>query len=102
MTMAPNPFTASPAAMPGKILIIGGGFAGFWAAVAARRVAGPRAGVTLVSPEPVLEMRPRLYEARPETLAVDLLPLLRKVDINFVRGLAMRLDTTARVVTLAS
>jgi len=100
--MAPNPFTASPAAMPGKILIIGGGFAGFWAAVAARRVAGPRAGVTLVSPEPVLEMRPRLYEARPETLAVDLLPLLRKVDVSFVRGEATRLDTAAKTVTLAT
>jgi NADH:quinone reductase (non-electrogenic) len=51
--------------MPDKILIIGGGFAGFWAAVAARRVAGPGAAVALVSREPVLEIRPRLYEARP-------------------------------------
>ena len=88
--------------MPDKILIIGGGFAGFWAALAARRVVGPRAGVTLVSPEPVLEIRPRLYEARPETLAVDLLPLLRKVDVGFVRGEAIRLDTAAKAVTLAA
>ena len=56
--------------MSHNILIIGGGFAGFWAAVAARRVAGPRRR-TLVSPEPVLEIRPRLYEAKPETLAVE-------------------------------
>jgi NADH dehydrogenase len=88
--------------MPDKILIIGGGFAGFWAALAARRVAGPRAAVTLVSPEPVLEMRPRLYEARPETLAVALLPLLRKVDVGFVRGEAIGLDTAAEAVTLAA
>jgi len=88
--------------MPKKILIIGGGFAGFWAAVAARRVAGSRAEVTLVAPEPVLEIRPRLYEARPETLAVALLPLLRKVDIAFVGGAAMRLDTAAKAVTLAA
>ena len=85
-----------------KILIIGGGFAGFWAAVAARRVAGPRAAVTLVSAAAVLEMRPRLYEARPETLAVDLLPLLRKVDVSFVRGEAIGLDTAAKAVTLAA
>jgi NADH dehydrogenase len=85
-----------------QILIIGGGFAGFWAALAARRVAGPRAGVTLVSPEPVLEIRPRLYEARPETLGVALLPLLRKVDVSFVRGEAIRLDTAAKTVTLAA
>jgi NADH dehydrogenase len=87
---------------PDKILVIGGGFAGFWAALAARRVAGSRAAVTLVSSEPVLEIRPRLYEARPETLAVDLLPLLRKVDVGFVRGAAIGLDTTAKVVTLAA
>src|SRR5712672_839623 len=108
MTMTPsvNPFAASPAARPDKILIIGGGFAGFWAALAARRVAGPRAEVTpevtLLSPEPVLEMRPRLYEARPETLAVALLPLLRKVDVGFVRGEAIGLDTAAKAVTLAA
>jgi len=55
-----------------------------------------------VSPEPMLEIRPRLYEARPETLGVDLLPLLRKVDVSFVRGEAIRLDTTAKAVTLAA
>ncbi len=87
---------------PDKILVIGGGFAGFWAALAARRVAGPRADVTLVSPEPALEIRPRLYEARPETLAVDLLPLLRKVDVGFVRGAATGLDTAAKTVALAA
>jgi NADH:ubiquinone reductase (H+-translocating) len=88
--------------MPDKIVVIGGGFAGFWAAVAARRVAGSRAEVTLVSREPVLEIRPRLYEAKPETLAVALLPLLHKVDVGFVRGEAIGLDTTAKIVTLAS
>jgi NADH dehydrogenase len=99
MTARLNPSTASPS---DKILVIGGGFAGFWAALAARRVAGPRAEVNLVAPEPVLEVRPRLYEAKPETLGVALLPLLRKVDVNFVRGEAIRLDTAAKAVTLAS
>lgn len=88
--------------MPDKILVIGGGFAGFWAAVAARRVAGSRAEVSLVSREPALEIRPRLYEARPETLAVALLPLLRKVDVGFVRGDAIGLDAAAKTVTLAA
>jgi NADH dehydrogenase len=99
MTMTPN--STRPKELD-KILIIGGGFAGFWAAVAARRVAGSRAEVALVSPEPMLEIRPRLYEAKPETLAVDLLPLLHKVDINFVRDEATQLETTAQTVTLAS
>ena len=60
--------------MADEILVIGGGFAGFWAALAARRVAGERAVVTLVSREPVLQMRPRLYEAEPETLGIDIVP----------------------------
>src|SRR5258705_2711611 len=103
MTMTPNPSPVpKEVIVPDKILIIGGGFAGFWAAVAARRVAGPWAGVTLVSPEPVLQIRPRLYEVRPETLGVDLLPLLRKVDVAFVRGEAVELDTAAKTVTLAA
>jgi NADH:quinone reductase (non-electrogenic) len=97
--MTPRP---TPSIMPKKILVIGGGFAGFWAALAARRVAGSQAEVTMVSLEPVLEIRPRLYEARPETLGVDLLPLLRKVDVSFVRGEAIRLDTAAKAVTLAA
>jgi NADH dehydrogenase len=87
--------------VPDKILVVGG-FAGFWAAVAARRVAGSLAKVTLLSREPVLEIRPRLYEARPETLAVALLPLLRKVEIGFVRGEAIQLDTAAKIVTLTT
>ena len=88
--------------MSDNIVIVGSGFAGFWAAVAARRVAGSALKVTLVSREPALEIRPRLYEARPETLAVDLLPLLREVDVGFVCGQATRLDIAAGTVTLAA
>lgn len=87
--------------MPDSILIVGGGFAGFWAAIAARRVAGSQAAVSLVSPKPVLEMRPRLYEAQPEMLSVPLLPLLRKVGVTFLHGEAVGLDTSAKAVTLA-
>ncbi|MBV9629413.1 MAG: FAD-dependent oxidoreductase [Xanthobacteraceae bacterium] len=87
--------------MSENILVVGGGFAGFWAAVAARRVAGARARITLLSREPMLEIRPRLYEARPETLAVAVPPLLHKVDIGFTRGEAIGLDTAGKTVTLA-
>ena len=42
MTPTPNPSPIpKEVIVPAKILIIGGGFAGFWAALAARRVAGP-------------------------------------------------------------
>lgn len=86
----------------GKILVIGSGFAGFWAAVAAKRFAGHQVNVTLLSPEPVLQIRPRLYEVKPETLGVDLLPLLAKVAVDFAQGEAAGLDPDTRTVTLAA
>ena len=88
--------------MTNNILIIGGGFAGFWAALAARRVAGDRAAVKMVSREPTLQMRPRLYEAHPETLGVDLMPLLREVGVRFFEGDAVGIDVRGRRVELAT
>ncbi len=88
--------------MTNNIVIIGGGFAGFWAALAARRVAGVRAAVTMISRAPVLQMRPRLYEANPETLGVDLVPLLREAGVRFVEGDAVGIDVAGRTVDLAT
>ena len=88
--------------MTSTITIVGGGFAGFWAAMAARRVAGESASVMLVSREPVLQMRPRLYEARPETLGVDLLPLLEKAGVQFIQGDAVGIDVSAGALELAT
>ncbi len=88
--------------MTDEILIIGGGFAGFWAAMAARRVAEDRARVTMVSREPVMQMRPRLYEANPESLGADLLPLLDTAGVSFVQGDATGLDLAGHTVAFAS
>lgn len=85
-----------------EILIIGGGFAGFWAAIAAKRVAAARARVTLISRGPLLELRPRLYEANPEALGVDLRAPLAAAGVGFMQGEAASIDTAARAVTLAS
>lgn len=87
--------------MSPAILVLGGGFAGFWAALAAKRVAGRAAEVTLVSRTQVLEMRPRLYEAKPETLGIDLPPRLAAAGIGFVEGEAVGLDPAARTLGLA-
>lgn len=84
------------------ILIVGGGFAGFWAAMAAERVVGDKAEVVLVSRTPMLEMRPRLYEAKPETLGADLRGPLSAAGIRFLEGEATGLDIGARRVRLAS
>ncbi|HEX5165884.1 MAG TPA: FAD-dependent oxidoreductase [Thermomicrobiales bacterium] len=88
--------------MTKKILIVGGGFAGFWAAMAARRVAGQQVAVTMLSREPVLQLRPRLYEANPEALGVDLMPLLATVGVDFVAGEAIGLNPVGKHVELAT
>jgi NADH dehydrogenase len=77
--------------MTQPLVILGGGFAGFWAAIAARRLSDTLP-IQLVSRAPVLQMRPRLYEAAPETLGLDLLPLLALADIQFVPGEATALQ----------
>jgi NADH dehydrogenase len=56
-----------------NIVIVGGGFAGVWAALGAPREAasrtrsGQQLNITLVSPEPWLTIRPRLYEGSTPT-----------------------------------
>lgn len=87
---------------PPGIVVVGGGFAGFWAAVAARRVGGSALPVTLVSREPVLAMRPRLYEADPHLLSVPLPPLLARAGVTFLQGEAAGLDVHTATVQLAN
>jgi len=87
--------------MSEAIVIVGGGFAGFWAALAAKRVGGADVEVSLVSREPVLQMRPRLYEASPASLCVDLRAPLGEVGVRFVRGHATEIDLAARRLQLS-
>ncbi len=85
-----------------RIVIVGGGFAGFWAAAAARRVGGEHLDITLVSTGPVLQMRPRFYEANPAELGVDLQPLLEALEVTFVVDVAVGVDLEARSLRLQS
>lgn len=78
--------------MSQKILIVGAGFAGVWGALGAARVldgAGVTSGdveITLISPKPELQIRPRLYESEPQRMAAPLLPLLDAVGVKFLEG----------------
>jgi NADH dehydrogenase len=78
--------------MSRKILIVGAGFAGVWGALAAARVldhAGAIAGdidITLISPNPELQIRPRMYESEPQLMFAPLLPLLETVGVNYMEG----------------
>jgi len=91
-----------------RIVIIGAGFAGMYAALSAARLrdiqgASPdKLEIALVAPEPTLVVRPRLYEPKPETLTAPLQDVLKAIDVVYVRGHAEAIDTKSKVVEIAA
>ncbi|MBI4695260.1 MAG: FAD-dependent oxidoreductase [Gammaproteobacteria bacterium] len=88
-----------------KLLILGGGFAGMWAALTAAReahVAGKSLDVTLVSRDEYLTVRPRLYEPFEDGLRAPLRPVLEPVGVRFVPGEIGNVDAAARRVRVAT
>src|SRR3954451_13408213 len=91
-----------------RLVIIGAGFAGMYAALSAARlrdikgVSPEEFEIALVAPEPVLEVRPRLYEPKPETLTAPLLDVLNAVDVDYIQGSADTIDTDARTVEIST
>ncbi len=84
-----------------KLLILGGGFAGVWAALVAAREAihhGGELEILLVSKDPYLTMRPRLYEPDPENLRAPLQPVLEPVGVGFLEASAERIDPLSKSV----
>lgn len=90
-----------------RIVIIGAGFAGMYAALSAARlrdiqgVSPEKLEIALVAPQPTLVVRPRLYEPKPETLTAPLQDVLKAIDVVYVQGSAEAIDTKARVVEIA-
>jgi len=71
------------------LVIAGSGFAGMWSALSAARavdMAGKRNDVDIivVSPSPMLVIRPRLYEAAIANMDPDLAPLLAAVGVRHI------------------
>jgi NADH dehydrogenase len=91
-----------------RLVIIGAGFAGMYAALSAARlrdiqgVSPEQLEIALVAPEPTLVIRPRLYEQKPETLSAPLLDVLKAIDVDYVQGSAETIDAKARVVQIAT
>ena len=91
-----------------RIVIIGAGFAGMYAALSAARLrdiqgASPdKLEIALVAPEPTLVVRPRLYEPKPETLTAPLQDVLKAIDVIYVRSHAEAIDTRSKVVEIAA
>ena len=91
-----------------RLVIIGAGFAGMYAALSAARlrdiqgVSPDELEIALVAPEPTLVVRPRLYEPKPETLTAPLLDVLKAIDVVYVQGSAETVDTKSRMVQIAT
>jgi NADH dehydrogenase FAD-containing subunit len=93
--------------MPGKIVIIGAGFAGVWSALAAKRLfdihnRADAIDILVISPEPHLAMRPRFYESDVANMKAPLTTLFKSTGIRFLQGTAETIDTDAHVVRVKS
>jgi NADH:ubiquinone reductase (H+-translocating) len=89
-----------------RLVIIGAGFAGMYAALSAARLRDIRGAspeeleIALVAPEPTLVVRPRLYEPKPETLTAPLQDILKAIDVVYVQGSAETIDTKSRTIEM--
>ncbi len=90
-----------------RLLIIGAGFAGMYAALSAARlrdaadVSPEDLEIALVAPEPRLVVRPRLYEPAPETMTAPLGEVLAAVDVLYVQGRVETIDAEVGSVEAA-
>jgi NADH dehydrogenase len=89
--------------MTERVLILGGGYAGAYAALGAARTRGDTsAAIMLVSAEPDLVNRPRLYEPDPGAhLRHPLAPMLERIGASFRLGCVTGIDIEARQVSMA-
>ncbi|GAA5665820.1 hypothetical protein Brsp07_04327 [Brucella sp. NBRC 14130] len=92
--------------MTKHILIVGAGFAGVMAALAASRlrhekgVSAESLKISVVSPAPELVIRPRLYEPHPEKMTAPLGELFEATEIEFVPATVERIDAANNRVTV--
>ncbi|WP_371347227.1 NAD(P)/FAD-dependent oxidoreductase [Ancylobacter sp. IITR112] len=91
-----------------RLVIIGAGFAGMYAALSAARlrdlqgISPEELEIEVVAPQPTLVVRPRLYEPKPETLTAPLLPVLEEIDVRYVQGTAETVDTRSNSVGIVT
>lgn len=93
--------------MKKKLIIIGGGFAGFWSAMSAVRQSRElkkeeELDITLINPDNYLTIRPRLYEVSLDGLRVELDKYLTPLGINQVIGKADVIDPAAKTIIVST
>ncbi|WP_170378843.1 NAD(P)/FAD-dependent oxidoreductase [Ruegeria atlantica] len=85
------------------VLALGGGYSGLWGAINAADVAseaGVDLSILLVSRDEYLSHRPRLYECNPDSLRVEIQPLVDPVGVEFMKGEVTSIDEKTQVVTV--
>lgn len=93
--------------MKKQLLIVGGGFAGFWSAISAIRQSRDlkkedELEVTLINLDNYLTIRPRLYEVSLEGLRVELSKYFKPLGIELIIGKAEQIDPENRQVTVST
>ncbi|MEN2402333.1 FAD-dependent oxidoreductase [Flavobacterium sp. MC2016-06] len=93
--------------MKKQLLIIGGGFAGFWSALSAVRQSRElrkedELEVTVINMDEYLTIRPRLYEVSLEGLRVELNKYFKELNIKLIIGKAEIIDPEKNLVTVAT
>jgi NADH dehydrogenase len=93
--------------MAQRLVIVGAGFAGMYAALSAARlrdasrVSVRDLEIALVAPEPNLVVRPRLYEPNPEKVTAPLGGVLRAIDVGYVQGIVDTIDAGGCAIEIA-
>ncbi|GAW14027.1 hypothetical protein ANO14919_034190 [Xylariales sp. No.14919] len=93
--------------MPQRIVIVGSGFAGFWAALSARRLISlnPKAAeveVSVIAPDANLVMRPRLYEPNPANMSAPVDDVYRACGVRFIYGIVDTIRTADHEVEMVN
>jgi NADH dehydrogenase len=89
-----------------RILIVGAGFAGMYAALSAARLRDEQGvsphtlDIAVAAPEPRLVIRPRLYERAPETMVAPLAKLFAALDIRYEQGRVDVIDAAGKSVVI--
>lgn len=89
-----------------RILIVGAGFAGMYAALSAARLRDKQGispdmlEITVIAPEPQLVIRPRLYERAPETMVAPLAEVFDAVDVRYEQGRVDVIDSASQLVVV--